>query len=48
MHYGREELLDRLVVGAVNLGHKLIAGFTGHAEGARPGSCGCPHLRRCG
>ena len=28
MHYGREELLDRLVVGAVNLGHKRIASFT--------------------
>lgn len=26
-HYGREELLGRLVVGAVNLGAKRIAGF---------------------
>ncbi len=25
---GREKLLDRLVVGAVNLGHKRIASFT--------------------
>lgn len=28
VHYGREELLGRLVVGAVNLGRKRIAGFT--------------------
>lgn len=28
VHYGREELLGRLVVGAVNLGSKRIAGFT--------------------
>ncbi len=27
-NYKREELLDRLVVGAVNLGSKRIAGFT--------------------
>lgn len=28
VHYGREGLLDRLVVGVVNLGHKRVAGFT--------------------
>jgi tRNA-binding protein len=27
-NYGAEELLDRLVVGAINLGAKRIAGFT--------------------
>lgn len=28
VHYRREDLLGRLVVGAVNLGRKRIAGFT--------------------
>lgn len=28
VHYQRDELLGRLVVGAVNLGRKRIAGFT--------------------